>query len=105
MPSGKLIILSISPSGLQPLLTLPLSDDDNTELQAGINGSRTDDSNIIENVPSSGEHTRLLLNSAGNLRYFGESSPLSLIQECRSIFKVVLGSSKFTDDPKRSCYG
>lgn len=101
LPSGKLIILSISPSGLQPLLTLPLSDDDNTELQAGINGSRTDDSNIIENVPSSGEHTRLLLNSAGNLRYFGESSPLSLIQECRSIFKVVLGSSKFTDDPKR----
>lgn len=101
-PSGKLIISSISPSGLQPLLTLPLSDDDSNELQAGVNGSRIGDSNIIENVPrKSGEHTRLLLNSAGNLRYFGESSPLSLIQECRSIFKVVLGSSKFTDDPKR----
>lgn len=101
-PSGKLIISNISASDLQPLLTLPLSDDDNNESQAGINGSRTGDSNIIENVPrKSGEHTRLLLNSAGNLRYFGESSPLSLIQECRSIFKVVLGSSKFTDDPKR----
>ena len=100
-PSGKLIISNISPSGLQPLFTLPLSDDDNNGSQATINGS-TGHSYIIENVPrKSGEHTRLLLNSAGNLRYFGESSPLSLLQECRSIFKAVLGPSIFTDDPKR----
>lgn len=100
--SGKSFISSIPPRGLQPLLTLPLSDGDNDDSKTGMNGSNTGDSNIIDGVPrKSGEHTRLLLNSAGNLRYFGESSPLSLIQECRSIFRSLLGPSKFTDDPKR----
>lgn len=54
----------------------------------------------MEGLPNqNGRHTRLLLKSAGNLRYFGQSSPLSLLQECRFIFAKVIGISKFTDDP------
>lgn len=45
--------------------------------------------------------SRLLLDSVGNLRYIGESSPLSLLYDCRNVFRDVLGSSKFTDDPQR----
>lgn len=48
-----------------------------------------------------GKHTRPLLNSAGNLGYFGESSPLSLLQEYRYTFAEVIGSSKFTNDPSK----
>lgn len=48
-----------------------------------------------------GKHTRLLINSTGGLRYFGESSPLSLLHECRAIFKEVNGESVFTVDPKK----
>lgn len=48
-----------------------------------------------------GKNTRLLRDSGGNLRYIGESSPLSLLFECRNIFFKNLGHTEFTDDPRR----
>lgn len=46
-----------------------------------------------------GQYTRLLTTKTGNLRFFGESSALSLLGECRSLFRDVSGTSRFTDDP------
>lgn len=51
---------------------------------------------------SSGEFSRLLIDSVGNLRYVGESSPLSLLSICRLFFRSSFGESKFTSDPDRS---
>lgn len=47
-----------------------------------------------------GKSSRLLFDSAGNLRYIGESSPLSLLFECRNIFLSTIGSCEFTSDPQ-----
>ncbi|KAG7664329.1 uncharacterized protein J8A68_002148 [[Candida] subhashii] len=47
-----------------------------------------------------GKSTRLLYDSAGNLRYIGESSPLSLLFDCRNIFTATIGQSEFTGDPQ-----
>lgn len=50
----------------------------------------------------SGECSRLLIDSVGNLRYVGESSPLSLLFVCRGFFQTTFGESKFTSDPART---
>lgn len=102
LPSGKSFISSIPAGGLQPLLALPMNVEDNDILHLSKGNLSSTTRERIESISKQkGEHTRLLLNSAGNMRYFGESSPLSLLQECRSIFKAVIGPSNFTDDPKR----
>lgn len=41
---------------------------------------------------------KVLYDSEGNLRYVGESSPLSFLFECRNIFLERLGPSKFTSE-------
>lgn len=91
---------SETPANLQPLLTFSSSlEQDSTQ---SLNEEDTKGSNMsdIECLSHQNDkHSRLLLNSAGNLRYFGESSPLSLLQECRFVFTKVIGISMFTDDP------
>ncbi|RCK59300.1 Filamentous growth regulator 27 [Candida viswanathii] len=41
---------------------------------------------------------KVLYDSEGNLRYVGESSPLSFLFECRNIFLDRIGPSKFTSE-------
>lgn len=90
------------PPSLQPLLTFPPAIDESEKLHSNDEGPDTSNEPSAEGLPSqNGKHSRLLLNSAGNLRYFGESSPLSLLQECRYIFAEVIGSSNFTNDPSK----
>lgn len=101
-PSSDNLNKSRIPPSLQPLLTFPPSIDENYEVYSNEKSPKTSEENYIEGLSNqSGKHTRLLLNSAGNLRYFGESSPLSLLQECRFIFAGVIGTSKFTNDPSK----
>ncbi|ODQ78130.1 hypothetical protein BABINDRAFT_40429, partial [Babjeviella inositovora NRRL Y-12698] len=45
--------------------------------------------------------SRMLYDSAGNLRYIGESSVLTVISQCRYIYSAVIGKSNFTEDPQR----
>lgn len=81
--------LSIICENLQTALTtgsLPPSATKDQELKEGL-------SNL------NGQYTRLLTTKTGNLRFFGESSALSLLGECRSLFRDVSGTSRFTDDP------
>ncbi|KAG7664325.1 uncharacterized protein J8A68_002144 [[Candida] subhashii] len=44
------------------------------------------------------EPPRVLYDSTGNLRYFGESSPLAFLFECRKIFSDRIGESAFTSN-------
>ncbi|RCK58986.1 Filamentous growth regulator 27 [Candida viswanathii] len=44
------------------------------------------------------EPQKVLYDSQGNLRYVGESSPLSFLFECRNIFNERLGPSTFTSE-------
>lgn len=82
------------PRELQPLLTFPLRNGDKTfKIEQNLETK--------EGIPNpNGKLARYLVNSAGNLRYFGESNPLSFLQECRAVFDAVQGSSHFTTDPK-----
>ncbi|KAI5950003.1 hypothetical protein KGF57_004513 [Candida theae] len=66
-----------------PLTTPPTKDSESKEGLSNLNG----------------QYTRLLTTKTGNLRFFGESSALSLLGECRSLFRDVSGTSRFTDDP------
>ncbi|CAK9441151.1 uncharacterized protein LODBEIA_P50200 [Lodderomyces beijingensis] len=49
-------------------------------------------------VPDTVRSQRALYDSDGNLRYVGESSPLSFLFECRNLFKTLIGESAFTTD-------
>ncbi|KAI5954115.1 hypothetical protein CANMA_004954 [Candida margitis] len=87
--SSPPLSLSIICENLQTALTsgsLPASATKDQESKEGL-------SNL------NGQYTRLLTTKAGNLRFFGESSALSLLGECRSLFRDISGSSRFTDDP------
>ncbi|ODV61969.1 uncharacterized protein ASCRUDRAFT_139660 [Ascoidea rubescens DSM 1968] len=96
----SLINGSTIPSSLQPLLNFPSSYSKNSKL-----------SNIRVPSVENGKNLRLLWDTSGNLRYIGESSPLSLLAQCRKIFNKLdsplhsnlpdLTSSKFVKDPKR----
>ncbi|KAI5949881.1 hypothetical protein KGF54_005358 [Candida jiufengensis] len=44
------------------------------------------------------EKPKVLYDAGGNLRYVGESSPLSFLFECRNIFSKVIGKSHFTSE-------
>ncbi|CCE43418.1 Fungal specific transcription factor domain family protein [Candida parapsilosis] len=72
-----------------------------TALTSGaVPSSAAKDQESKEGLPNlNGAYTRLLTTKTGNLRFFGESSALSLLGECRSLFRAVSGSSRFTDDP------
>lgn len=100
------------PNNLEPLLSFPIEDEaqnnirgrdtvgkisQNTQLEKAIDDFEEDYGLSNEH----GKNTRLLRDSGGNLRYIGESSPLSLLFECRNIFYKNLGHTKFTDDPHR----
>ena len=101
------------PKNLEPLLSFPIEEENqnnghgggsvdrfsqNTYLKNAVNDDTEDDYGLSN---EEGKNTRLLRDSGGNLRYIGESSPLSLLFECRNIFYKNLGHTKFTDDPRR----
>ncbi|KAI5962138.1 uncharacterized protein KGF55_003214 [Candida pseudojiufengensis] len=44
------------------------------------------------------EKPNVLYDAGGNLRYVGESSPLSFLFECRNIFNKFIGKSSFTSE-------
>lgn len=74
------------------------------ELKALLNQNIAENSNRDESVSGTGngELSRLLIDSVGNLRYVGESSPLSLLSVCRQFFRMTFGESRFTSDPERT---
>ncbi|EAZ63935.2 zinc finger transcription factor of the Zn(2)-Cys(6) binuclear cluster domain type [Scheffersomyces stipitis CBS 6054] len=98
------------PKSLQPLLSFPLGEDGETvsDDEGGYSKPMDDDEDMpeedqngIESLSNNyGKSSRLLFDSAGNLRYIGESSPLSLLFECRNIFLSTIGSCEFTSDPQ-----
>ncbi|RLV95705.1 Filamentous growth regulator 27 [Spathaspora sp. JA1] len=92
-PPPSKISLAVIGRSLQNALA---NDNDNTTILNVLNNSN--ESN--EGLPNlNGKHTRLLYTQTGDMRFFGESSALSLLSECRSIFKDTLGPSSFTNDP------
>lgn len=111
------------PVQLQPLLSFPLHKLDNkqnedeeqalqnpptTDINSGnedtLHNARKDDhrKNIKEthSKPENNERDppKVLYDSEGNLRYVGESSPLSFLFECRNIFLDRIGESTFTSE-------
>lgn len=105
IPSSDNLEKSGIPPSLQPLLTFSPSIDESDESYLNDKGPKISKATSLDRLCNqNGKHTRLLLNSAGNLRYFGESSPMSLLQECRYIFAEVIGGSKFTDDPSKELF-
>ncbi|KAK6462781.1 zinc finger transcription factor of the Zn(2)-Cys(6) binuclear cluster domain type [Scheffersomyces coipomensis] len=106
------------PQSLQPLLSFPLEEAE--DIQDSDESNNNDDTSGIEetndfNSPresnrsnhnttqlsnNEGKSSRLLFDSAGNLRYIGESSPLSLLFECRNIYRSTIGECEFTQDPQ-----
>ncbi|KAI5960174.1 uncharacterized protein KGF55_004897 [Candida pseudojiufengensis] len=69
-------------------------------LQAALTNDNIISKNDQEGLSNlNGQHTRLLTTKTGNLRFFGESSALSLLGECRSLFREISGPSLFTNDP------
>lgn len=48
-----------------------------------------------------GRDPRLLCDSTGHLRYIGESSTLSLLDQARKLFRREIGESMFTEDAER----
>ena len=81
-------------------LQTALSNDDNSNV---ISFSKTRPKARQERLSNlDGQHTRILTSETGVLRFFGESSALSLISECRALFYEVLGPSTFTNDPAQN---
>ncbi|KAI5951290.1 hypothetical protein KGF54_004364 [Candida jiufengensis] len=69
-------------------------------LQAALTNENHTTKNDKEGLSNqNGQHTRLLTTKTGNLRFFGESSALSLLGECRALFREISGPSHFTNDP------
>ncbi|KAK6200910.1 zinc finger transcription factor of the Zn(2)-Cys(6) binuclear cluster domain type [Scheffersomyces amazonensis] len=96
-----------TPKSLQPLLQFPLEDEVQDIHQDENDSNKEDIPSHPENpAPATGlsnnygKSSRLLFDSAGNLRYIGESSPLSLLFECRNIFSSIVGECEFTQDPQ-----
>ncbi|KAL6452588.1 FGR27 Filamentous growth regulator 27 [Candida maltosa Xu316] len=73
-------------------LQTALSNDDNSNKKA-----QESQEEGLSNL--NGQHTRLLSTHNGDKRFFGESSALSLLSECRALFLDILGPSTFTNDP------
>ncbi|KAG7665516.1 uncharacterized protein J8A68_000918 [[Candida] subhashii] len=69
------------------------------KIKTALNLSRGTQSEGLSNL--NGQHTRILYNQTGDMRFFGESSALSLLSECRSLFYDTLGPSTFTNDPRQ----
>lgn len=101
------------PRNLEPLLSFPIEEENQNNGHDRDSVDRSFRNMHQENAADDdmedeyglsnedGKNTRLLRDSGGNLRYIGESSPLSLLFECRNIFYKTLGHTKFTDDPRR----
>lgn len=88
---------SFLPSSLQPLFHFPLSIQPNEEEEEGF--EKDCDMTLISE--EEGLNSRLLYDTAGNLRYIGESSVGSFLPQCRTVFQKILGISRFTHDPQR----
>ncbi|KAL6451973.1 FGR27 Filamentous growth regulator 27 [Candida maltosa Xu316] len=99
------------PETLQPLESFPLHKVQRKDEQ----DHQQEDENIIVDNPQqpegqlpqpnqstestpSVEESKVLYDSAGNLRYVGESSPLSFLFEVRNIFNERIGPSKFSSE-------
>ncbi|KAK6454897.1 zinc finger transcription factor of the Zn(2)-Cys(6) binuclear cluster domain type [Scheffersomyces xylosifermentans] len=100
------------PKSLQPLLSFPLGEieDGADDIEIDDNDNDEENEEIVDHLEETttlrglsnnqGKSSRLLFDSAGNLRYIGESSPLSLLFECRNIFLSTIGDCEFTSDPQ-----
>lgn len=81
-------------SSLQPLLSFSVNihpHDDNDECY----------NEAISSIED-GQNSRVLIDSMGNLCYFGECSPTSYLLQSRKLFHKVLGSNEFSEDPEKS---
>lgn len=92
---------SCIPKSLQPLLSFPLNNDENTikpeKPPLDDNTTKLDvDKDGVSN--QNGKSAILLVDKSGTFRYMGETSPLSVLYETRNIFYEYVGSTKLTED-------
>ncbi|EMG51062.1 hypothetical protein G210_2899 [Candida maltosa Xu316] len=80
-------------------LQTALSNDDNSNVISFFKKKKAQESQEEGLSNLNGQHTRLLSTHNGDKRFFGESSALSLLSECRALFLDILGPSTFTNDP------
>lgn len=83
-------------------LQTALSNDDNSNVISFFKKKQDQEARQERLSNLDGQHTRILTSETGVLRFFGESSALSLISECRALFYEVLGPSTFTNDPAQN---
>lgn len=79
------------PKFLQPLLTFPLNDETDPKAEVKNNDGITN---------QEGKCAIWMADFEGNFRYVSETSSLSLLYECRTIFQQNFGPSLFTSDLK-----
>ncbi|ODQ77427.1 hypothetical protein BABINDRAFT_163451 [Babjeviella inositovora NRRL Y-12698] len=99
---------SYIPASLQPLLSFPIEYPDD-HVPCSDNGlfahTGSGDTEADNDAHSASVHnlsiSRMVSDTAGNFRYMGESSTLSLLSQTRKIYLRVLGPSRYTDDPLR----
>lgn len=83
---------------LEPLRSFPGSETNVAKVVAGAVSGQSHQADEISK--SNKKLPRFLTNYAGNVRFFGESNPLSFLQECRAVFYAVQGPTYFVTDPK-----
>ncbi|KAL6451558.1 LOW QUALITY PROTEIN: FGR27 Filamentous growth regulator 27 [Candida maltosa Xu316] len=76
----------------------PEKEDGDAAEEETARGTTTSSSSHRKVVIEERDPPKVLYDSDGNLRYVGESSPLSFLFECRNIFAERIGPSKFTSE-------
>ncbi|RCK55269.1 Filamentous growth regulator 27 [Candida viswanathii] len=99
VPDEEDELAQVSLSMICKSLQTALSNDDNSNVISYFRKKRAADAKEEGLSNLNGQHTRLLSSQGGDIRFFGESSALSLVSECRALFHDILGESTFTNDP------
>ncbi|MCP8716302.1 MAG: fungal specific transcription factor domain-containing protein [Asgard group archaeon] len=94
-------LAQVSLSMICKSLQTALSNDDNSNIISYFRKKKAAESKQEGLSNLNGQHTRLLCSQGGDTRFFGESSALSLVSECRALFLDILGESTFTNDPQQ----
>ncbi|EGW32200.1 uncharacterized protein SPAPADRAFT_71679 [Spathaspora passalidarum NRRL Y-27907] len=89
------------PKSLQPLLSFPLDNEEDTpppEEDEDMTKKKSGDKKKDGISNQSGKSAILLVDKSNTFRYMGETSPLSLLYEARNIFVQYVGKTKLTED-------
>ncbi|KAK6465022.1 hypothetical protein DFJ63DRAFT_332465 [Scheffersomyces coipomensis] len=63
--------------------------------------THNDKSIISLHQHANGSRSRLLMTESGDLRFYGKTSPISFLNECRNYFASSVGTSKFSKIPSQ----